>query len=104
MTGSGEQYVLGRRLYPPAPRYATGATQAVTDGRAFISSRTAFVLRACPPEQGVSAARRREDYGRWLCTSSGNLRRVTLEEKKARETNESKSPNDLREEQEEIDS
>jgi mono/diheme cytochrome c family protein len=96
--GSGDT-VLGKHLYPPAPDMRLPATQQLTDGELFYVIQNGIRLTGMPA-WGSGSAKDEEDSWK-LVHFIRHLPQVTLEEKKAMEKLNPKSPDDLREEQEE---
>ena len=101
--GSGDT-VVGKNLYPPAPDMRLPATQRLTDGELFYIIQNGIRLTGMPAwGNGTSS----NDLGHdeedsWkLVHFIRHLPQITLEEKKAMEKLNPKSPDDLREEQEE---
>ena len=96
--GSGDTPV-GKNLYPPAPDMRLPATQQLTDGELFYIIQNGIRLTGMPA-WGNGTAHDEEDSWK-LVHFIRHLPQVTLEEKKAMEKMNPKSPDDLREEQEE---
>ena len=96
--GSGET-VVGKNLYPPAPDMRLPATQQLTDGELFYIIQNGIRLTGMPA-WSTGASHDEEDSWK-LVRFIRHLPRITLEEKKAMEKLNPKSPDDLREEQEE---
>jgi len=96
--GSGDTPV-GKNLYPPAPDMRLPATQQLTDGELFYIIQNGIRLTGMPG-WGNGTAHDEEDSWK-LVHFIRHLPQVTLEEKKAMEKMNPKSPDDLREEQEE---
>jgi mono/diheme cytochrome c family protein len=101
--GSGDT-VVGKNLYPPAPDMRLPATQQLTDGELFYIIQNGIRLTGMPAwGNGTSSndlAHDEEDSWK-LVHFIRHLPQITLEEKKAMEKLNPKSPDDLREEQEE---
>jgi hypothetical protein len=101
--GSGDT-VIGKNLYPPAPDMRLPATQQLTDGELFYIIQNGIRLTGMP---GWGNGTSSDDLGHdeedsWkLVHFIRHLPQLTLEEKKAMEKLNPKSPDDLREEQEE---
>ena len=96
--GSGDT-VSGKHLYPPAPDMRLPATQQLTDGELFYIIQNGIRLTGMPA-WGSGSAKDEEDSWK-LVHFIRHLPQITLEEKKAMEKLNPKSPDDLREEQEE---
>src|ERR1700687_1634652 len=96
--GSGDT-VLGKHLYPPAPDMRLPATQQLTDGELFYIIENGIRLTGMPA-WGNGGSHDQEDSWK-LVHFIRHLPQITLEEKKAMEKLNPKSPDDLREEQEE---
>jgi len=101
--GSGDT-VVGKNLYPPAPDMRLPATQQLTDGELFYVIQNGIRLTGMPAwgtgtsSDGLS----HDEEDSWkLVHFIRHLPQITLEEKKAMEKLNPKSPDDLREEQEE---
>ena len=96
--GSGDT-VMGKNLYPPAPDMRLPATQQLTDGELFYIIQNGIRLTGMPA-WGSGTSQDEEDSWK-LVHFIRHLPEITLEEKKAMEKLNPKSPDDLREEQEE---
>jgi len=96
--GSGDT-PIGKNLYPPAPDMRLPATQQLTDGELFYIIQNGIRLTGMPA-WGNGSAHDEEDSWK-LVHFIRHLPQITLEEKKAMEKMNPKSPDDLREEQEE---
>ena len=96
--GSGDT-VVGNNLYLASSRHAPAATQQLTDGELFYIIQNGIRLTGMPA-WGTGSAHDEEDSWK-LVHFIRHLPRITLEEKKAMEKLNPKSPDDLREEQEE---
>jgi len=96
--GSGDT-VIGKNLYPPAPDMRLPDTQQLTDGELFYIIQNGIRLTGMPA-WGNGTAHDEEDSWK-LVHFIRHLPQITLEEKKAMEKLNPKSPDDLREEQEE---
>lgn len=101
--GSGDT-ALGKHLYPPAPDMRLPATQKLTDGELFYIIQNGIRFTGMPAwSSGASSgdlAHDEEDSWK-LVHFIRHLPEVTLEERKAMEKMNPKSPDDLREEEEE---
>ncbi len=96
--GSGDT-VLGKHLYPPAPDMRLPETQRLTDGELFYIIQNGIRLTGMP---AWSSGADHDEQDSWkLVHFIRHLPQITLEEKKAMEKLNPKSPDDLREEQEE---
>jgi mono/diheme cytochrome c family protein len=96
--GSGET-ALGRHLYPPAPDMRLPATQQLTDGELFYIIQNGIRLTGMPAWSSGSA---HDEEDSWkLVRFIRHLPQIALEEKKAMEKMNPKSPDELREEDEE---
>ena len=96
--GSGET-AQGRQMYPPAPDMRLPATQNLTDGELFYIIQNGIRLSGMPA-WGSGSARDEEDSWK-LVHFIRHLPRLTTEEKKQMEKLNPKSPDEIREEQEE---
>ena len=90
---------MGKNLYPPAPDMRLPATQQLTDGELFYIIQNGIRLTGMPA-WGTGASHDEEDSWK-LVHFIRHLPQLTLEEKKAMEKMNPKSPDDLREEEEE---
>jgi len=96
--GSGDT-LLGRRTYPPAPDMRLPATQELTDGELFFVIQNGIRLSAMPAWGGGSA---QDEQDSWkLVHFIRHLPQLTVEEKQEMEPMNPKSPDDIKEEQEE---
>ena len=96
--GSGDT-TLGKRLYPPAPDMRLPATQQLTDGELFYIIQNGIRLTGMPGWGGESG---HDEEDSWkLVHLIRHLPQITVEEKKGMEKMNPKSPDDIREEQEE---
>jgi mono/diheme cytochrome c family protein len=96
--GSGD-IALGKHLYPPAPDMRLPATQQRTDGELFYIIQNGIRLTGMP---GWSSGSPHDEEDSWkLVHFIRHLPQITLEEKKAMEKMNPKSPDELLEEQEE---
>ena len=96
--GSGDT-TLGKRLYPPAPDMRLPATQQLTDGELFYIIQNGIRLTGMPGWGGESG---HDEEDSWkLVHFIRHLPQITVEEKKGMEKMNPKSPDDIREEQEE---
>ena len=96
--GSGNT-TIGKGLYPKPPDMRQPATQNLTDGELFYIIQNGIRLTGMPA-WGTGASHDEEDSWK-LVHFIRHLPQITLEEKKAMEKLNPKSPDDLREEQEE---
>jgi mono/diheme cytochrome c family protein len=95
--GSGNT-TIGMNTYPPAPDMRLPATQSKTDGELFYIIQNGIRLSAMPA--WGSSGHTEEDSWK-LVDFIRHLPQVTLEEKKAMEKLNPKSPEELKEEEEE---
>ena len=96
--GSGDT-TLGKHLYPPAPDMRLPATQQLTDGELFYIIQNGIRLTGMPAWSSGSS---HDEEDSWkLVHFIRHLPQITLEEKKAMEKMNPKSPDELLEEQEE---
>ena len=96
--GSGDT-ALGKHLYPPAPDMRLPATQQLTDGELFYIIQNGIRLTGMPAWGSGSS---KDDEDSWkLVHFIRHLPEMTVEEKKAMEKMNPKSPDELREEEEE---
>jgi mono/diheme cytochrome c family protein len=96
--GSGDTQI-GHNLYPPAPDMRKAGTQQMTDGELFYIIQNGVRLTGMPA-WGGSGGHDEEDSWK-LVYFIRHLPQVTEEEKKQMEKLNPKSPDDLKEEQEE---
>ena len=96
--GSGDT-AMGKNLYPPAPDMRLPATQQLTDGELFYIIQNGVRLTGMPA-WGSGASHDEEDSWK-LVHFIRHLPQLTLEEKRAIEKLNPKSPDELREEEEE---
>ena len=96
--GSGET-ALGKNLYPPAPDMRLPATQQLTDGELFYIIQNGIRLTGMPA-WGSGTSHDEEDSWK-LVHFIRHLPQLTLEEKRAIQKLNPKSPDELREEEEE---
>jgi mono/diheme cytochrome c family protein len=96
--GSGDTQ-LGKRTYPPAPDMRLAATQQMTDGELFYIIQNGVRLSAMPAWGGGSG---HDEQDSWkLVDFIRHLPQLTVEEKQEMQKLNPKSPEDLREEEEE---
>ncbi len=96
--GSGDT-LMGRSMYPPAPDMRLAETQQKTDGALFFIIQNGIRLTGMPAWGGGSG---HDEQDSWkLVHFIRHLPQLTPEEKKQMEKLNPKSPEDLREEQEE---
>jgi len=96
--GSGDTQ-LGKRTYPPAPDMRLAATQQMTDGELFYIIQNGIRLSAMPAWGGGSG---HDEQDSWkLVDFIRHLPQLTVEEKQEMQKLNPKSPEDLREEEEE---
>jgi mono/diheme cytochrome c family protein len=98
--GSGDT-IMGRRTYPPAPDMRLPATQGLSDGELFYIIENGVRLTAMPAWGGGSAHDEQESWK--LAHFIHHLLQLTDEEKAEMKKLNPKSPDELREEQEEED-
>ena len=96
--GSGDTQ-MGRNLYPPAPDMRQAETQQMTDGELFYIIQNGVRLTVMPA-WGGSGGHDEEDSWK-LVYFIRHLPQMTADEKTAMEKLNPKSPDDLKEEQEE---
>jgi len=96
--GSGTS-LMGKRTYPPAPDMRLAATQQMTDGELFYIIQNGIRFSAMPAWGGGSG---HDEEDSWkLVRFIRHLPNLTLEEKKDMEHLNPKSPDEIKEEQEE---
>jgi mono/diheme cytochrome c family protein len=96
--GSGES-LMGKRTYPPAPDMRLAPTQQMTDGELFYIIQDGIRFSAMPAWGGGSA---HDEEDSWkLVHFIRHLPNLTWEEKKEMERLNPKSPDEIKEEQEE---
>jgi mono/diheme cytochrome c family protein len=96
--GSGEA-PMGRRTYPPAPDMRLAPTQQMTDGELFYIIQNGIRMSAMPAWGSGSA---QDEQDSWkLVRFIRHLPNLTWDEKKQMERMNPKSPDEIREEQEE---
>ena len=98
--GSGDT-IMGRRTYPPAPDMRLPATQRLSDGELFYVIENGVRLTAMPGWGGGSAHDTQDSWK--LVNFIRHLPQLTEEEKAEMKKLNPKSPDELREEQEEED-
>jgi mono/diheme cytochrome c family protein len=96
--GSGES-LMGKRTYPPAPDMRLPATQQMTDGELFSIIQNGVRFTAMPA-WGGGPGHDQEDSWK-LVRFIRHLPNLTWEEKKEMERLNPKSPDEIKEEQEE---
>ena len=97
--GSGETQI-GSKLYPPVPDMRKAVTQNMTDGELFFIIENGVRLTGMPAWGGTG----RTDEDSWkLVRFIRHLPQLTQEEEMGMEKLNPKSPDDLKEEQEEQD-
>jgi mono/diheme cytochrome c family protein len=96
--GSGNTQ-MGRRTYPPAPDMRLPATQQMTDGELFYIIQNGIRLSGMPAWGGGSG---HDEQDSWkLVHFIRHLPQLAVDEKKEMEKLNPKSPDELKEEQEE---
>ena len=96
--GSGEA-LMGKRTYPPAPDMRLAGTQNLTDGELFYIIQNGIRLTAMPAWGGGES---HDEEDSWkLVHFIRHLPDLSFDEKKEMERLNPKSPEDLKEEQEE---
>lgn len=96
--GSGDT-VIGRHLYPPAPDMRLEETQKLSDGELFYIIQNGIRLTGMP---GWATGASHDEEDSWkLVHFIRHLPQLTVEERKAMEKLNPKSPDELREEEEE---
>jgi mono/diheme cytochrome c family protein len=96
--GTGDTQ-MGKRTYPPAPDMRLPATQQMTDGELFYIIQNGIRLSAMPAWGGGSG---HEEQDSWkLVRFIRHLPQLTAEEKKEMQKMNPKSPDDLKEEEDE---
>jgi len=103
--GSGDAE-LGKRLYPPAPDMRLEATQRLTDGELFYIIQNGIRLTGMPGWGGggsAKAAAHGEEDSWKLVRFIRHLPQMTDEEEREMQGLNPKSPDELKEEQEERD-
>ena len=96
--GSGDTQ-MGRRTYPPAPDMRQTETQQMTDGELFYIIQNGIRLSGMPAWGGGSG---HDEEDSWkLVHFIRHLPQLTVEEKKEMQKMNPKSPDDLKEEEEE---
>jgi mono/diheme cytochrome c family protein len=100
--GSGE-VEMGRRMYPPAPDMRLAATQSLTDGELFFIIQNG-VRETGMPGWGVDSTRGHAAEDSWkLVRFIRHLPKLAFEEEQEMRELNPKTPEDLKEEQEERD-
>jgi len=97
--GSGETE-MGRHLYPPAPDMRAAGTQRKSDGELFFIIRNGVRMTGMPGWGGIPG--HEEDSWKLVCFIR-HLTQLTPQEELEMHKLNPKSPDDLREEQEELD-
>jgi mono/diheme cytochrome c family protein len=96
--GSGDT-PIGKRLYPPSPDMRQAATQEMTDGALFFIIQNGIRLSGMPAWSGGSS---HDEEDSWkLVRFIRHLPQLTTEEKKEMEKLNPKSPDEIREEEQE---
>lgn len=96
--GSGES-LMGKRTYPPAPDMRLAPTQQMTDGELFYIIQNGVRFSAMPAWGGASG---HDEEDSWkLVHFIRHLPSLTWEEKKEMQQMNPKSPDEIKEEQEE---
>ena len=96
--GAGDTQ-MGKRTYPPAPDMRLPETQQMTDGELFYIIQNGIRLSGMPAWGGGSG---HDEEDSWkLVRFIRHLPQLTVEEKKEMEKMNPKSPDDLKEEEEE---
>jgi len=96
--GSGDT-TIGRQTYPPSPDMRLEETQKLTDGELFYVIQNGVRMSAMPGWGNASA---HDEQDSWkLVQFIRHLPQLTFEEKKEMEKLNPKSPEDLREEEQE---
>ena len=96
--GSGDA-VMGKRTYPPAPDMRLPATQQMTDGELFYVIQNGIRNTAMP---GWGGGSEQDEQSSWkLVRFIRHLPQLTWDDKKQMERMNPKSPDEMREEQEE---
>ena len=96
--GSGDT-PMGKSMYPPAPDMRLAETQQKTDGALFFIIQNGIRLTGMPAWGGASSPAEQDSWK--LVHFIRHLPQLTPEEKKQMEKLNPKSPDELREEQEE---
>jgi hypothetical protein len=92
---------MGKRMYPPAPDMRQPETQQLTDSELFFIIQNGIRLTGMPAWGGGSA---HDEQDSWkLVHFIRHLPRLTADEEKEMQELNPKSPDDLREEQQEHD-
>jgi mono/diheme cytochrome c family protein len=98
--GSGDA-VMGKRMYPPAPDMRLPQTQQMTDGELFFIIQNGVRMTGMP---GWGGASHHDEQDSWkLVRFIRHLPQMTAEEERQMQSLNPKTPDDLREEQEEKD-
>jgi mono/diheme cytochrome c family protein len=100
--GSGES-LMGKRTYPPAPDMRLAATQQMTDGELFYIIQNGIRFTAMPAwGGGTNEHSGHDEEDSWkLVRFIHHLPSLTWEEKKEMQQMNPKSPDEIKEEQEE---
>jgi mono/diheme cytochrome c family protein len=100
--GSGES-LMGKRTYPPAPDMRLAATQQMTDGELFYIIQNGIRFTAMPAwGGGTNEHSGHDEEDSWkLVRFIRHLPSLTWEEKKEMQQMNPKSPDEIKEEQEE---
>jgi len=99
--GSG-QTTMGAKTYPPAPDMRLAETQQMTDGELFYIIQNGVRFSAMPAWSSGSAHLAHDEQDSWkLVDFIRHLPKMTAEEKHQMEGMNPKTPDELREEQEE---
>jgi mono/diheme cytochrome c family protein len=96
--GSGDTN-MGKRMYPPAPDMREPATQQMTDGELFYIIQNGIRVSGMPAWSSVTG---HDEEDSWkLVRFIRHLPQLTVEEKNEMQKLNPKSPDELKEEQEE---
>lgn len=97
--GSGDTE-MGKRMYPPAPDMRQAETQQMTDGELFFIIQNGIRMTGMPGWGGSGQSHDEQDSWK-LVQFIRHLPQVTAEEEREMQSLNPKSPDELREEQEE---
>jgi len=102
--GSGDTE-MGKRMYPPAPDMRQAETQQMTDGELFFIIQNGIRMTGMPGWGGASGSHNNHDEeDSWkLVRFIRHLPQITVEEEHEMQSLNPKTPDDLKEEQEEKD-
>jgi mono/diheme cytochrome c family protein len=101
--GSGDAE-MGKRMYPPAPDMRQPDTQRMSDGELFFIIQNGVRMTGMPAWGGGSGAQSHDEEDSWkLVGFIRHLPQMSADEEREMQSMNPKTPDDLKEEQEERD-